>query len=391
MMNRFWIVLALAATLIVAAAAQTSPSSSNPNNTAPLASSQSNPSAKQNPASQQDQSSSSTQPSNMQQTPDQKAADENLQARQPLTAERHEGFWGKINPFARKKYVQRQLTPVRDRVNELDELTAANAKSIKDVDARAQQGIQLASSKANEADMHAVDAGNRAQAAQQTATQASTRIQTVEQVVTNIDQYRPVTQAELRFRPGQTALSKKAKAALDDMAKGLKDQKGYILEVQGFSAGRGEPAIESSQRMADAVRRYLVINSEIPVYRVHVLGLGNAAIPSGDGTAKRVRGARVEVSLLKNDLEQLSSMQPISSGSSASPMSYQGGMSGAATPSQPASSPGSEQPAQDTPASDMNAPASQVAPATAEPVSPAPPRQSATPSTPPQQSNPPQQ
>ncbi|MBZ5568416.1 MAG: OmpA family protein [Acidobacteriia bacterium] len=384
MKTRFWIALPLAAALIIPAAAQTSPSSSKQNTTPPAPLAQNDTSAPQNPASQQDQPASSTQPTSNQQTPDQKAADENLQARQPLAAERREGFWGKINPFARKKYVQRQLSPVRDRVNELDELTAANAKSIKDVDTRAQQGIQLASNRANEADMHAVDAGNRAQAAQQTANQTSTRIQTVEQVVTNIDQYKPVTQAEIRFRPGQTALSKKAKDALDDMTKDLKDQRGYILEVQGFSAGRGAPAIESSQRMADAVRRYLVINHDIPVYRVHVLGLGNAAIPSSDGTAKRVRGARVEISLLKNDLEQLSAMQPVSSGPFASPASYQGGTS--ETAPQPQTSPSSE-PA----ATDMNSPASTVAPATAQPVSPAPPQPSATPSTPPQQSNPPQQ
>ena len=81
-----------------------------------------------------------------------------------------------MNPFARKKYVQRQTDPIRDRVNELDELTASNTKAIKDVDARAQQGIQLASAKATEADQHAVDAGNKAQVAQQTAQQANTRL-----------------------------------------------------------------------------------------------------------------------------------------------------------------------------------------------------------------------
>src|SRR5271166_6640987 len=99
----------------------------------------------------------------------------------PLQPETHEGFWGHMNPFARKKYVARQTQPIRDRVNELDELTAANTKAIKDTDARAQQGIQMASAKANEADQHAIDAGNKAQAAQQTAQQASTRLNTVEQ------------------------------------------------------------------------------------------------------------------------------------------------------------------------------------------------------------------
>jgi outer membrane protein OmpA-like peptidoglycan-associated protein len=227
----------------------------------------------------------------------------------PLQPDTHEGFWGKLNPFARKKYVQRQTQPIRDRVNELDELTASNTKMIKDVDGRAQQGIQLASAKANEADQHAIDAGNRAQAAQQSAQQATTRLTTVEQVVGNIDQYKATTQTEIRFRPGQSVLSKKAKEALDEMATPLKGQRGYIVEVQGFSSGKGQSAIANSQKMADSVVRYLVLNHEIPVYRIYVVGMGNAPIASTEegGKAKRISGGRVEISLLKNDLEQLAS------------------------------------------------------------------------------------
>ena len=225
-----------------------------------------------------------------------------------LQPDTHEGFWGKINPFARKKYVQRQTAPIRDRVNELDELTASNTKQIKDVDARATEGIRLASAKANEADQHAIDAGNKAMAANQTATQANTRLTTVEQVVGNIDQYKASTQTEIRFRPGQSVLSKNAKAALDEMATPLKDQRGYIIEVQGFSSGRGQAAIATSQKMADSVVRYLVLNHEIPVYRIFVVGMGNAPVPTDaqDAKAKHVSGGRVEISLLKNDVEQLS-------------------------------------------------------------------------------------
>jgi outer membrane protein OmpA-like peptidoglycan-associated protein len=230
--------------------------------------------------------------------------------KQPLQAETHEGFWGKMNPFARKKYVQRQTQPIRDRVNELDELTADNTKAIKDVDSRAQQGIQLASAKASEADQHAIDAGNKAQAAQQTATQANTRLTNVEQVVGNIDQYKATTQTEIRFRPGQSVLSQNAKTALDDMATPLKNQRGYIIEVQGFSSGHGQAAIATSQKMADSVVRYLVLNHDVPVYRIYVVGMGNAPVPSAstDDSAKtqRTSGGRVEISLLKNDLEQLS-------------------------------------------------------------------------------------
>ena len=264
------------------------------------------------PAIAQTTSSTSdqTQPAATQQTQSSSTSSDNSTAsgKAPLAAPSREGFWGRVNPFARKKYVQRQTEPIRDRVNELDELTSSNSKSIRDTDARAQQGIKLASDKANEADQHAVDAGNKATAAQQSAQQVTARVQTVETVVGNIDQYKASNQTEIRFRPGQTVLSKNAKDALDTMASGVKGQRGYIIEVQGFSSGKGQTAISNSQKMAESVVRYLVLNHEIPVYRIYLVGMGNAPVPTTDETAKtkRVSGGRVEISLLKNDLEQLS-------------------------------------------------------------------------------------
>src|SRR5580700_6568428 len=224
----------------------------------------------------------------------------------PLAPPSREGFWGRVNPFARKKYVQRQTEPIRDRVNELDDLTATNSKNIKDTDARAQAGIKLASDKADQADQHAVDAGNKATAAQQTAQQATTRVQTVETMVSNIDQYKAENQTEILFRAGQSILSKSAKDALDTMAESVKGQHGYIIEVQGFSSGRGQIAITNSQKMAESVVRYLVLQHEIPVYRIYLVGMGNAPTADEATKTKRSSGGRVEISLLKNDLEQLS-------------------------------------------------------------------------------------
>ncbi len=246
----------------------------------------------------------------------------NATGKAPLAPPSREGFWGRVNPFARKKYVQRQTEPIRDRVNELDELTSSNGKAIKDTDSRAQAGIKLASDKASEADQHAIEAGNKATQAQQSAQQVTSKVQNVESVVSNIDQYKASNQTEIRFRPGQTVLSKNAKDALDQMAGGVKGQRGYIIEVQGFSSGKGQTAITTSQKMAESVVRYLVLNHEIPVYRIYLVGMGNAPAPaSTDDTAKskRISGGRVEVSLLKNDLEQLSSNSgaPMMSGDQA--------------------------------------------------------------------------
>ncbi len=91
----------------------------------------------------------------------------------------------------------------------------------------------------------------------------------------------------------------------------MKDQKGYLVEVQGFTPGRGAASIQQSQHLADSVVRYLVINHQIPVYRIYELGLGNAAIQSASGerTAKPSQGSRVEVTLLKNSVGDMQASQ----------------------------------------------------------------------------------
>ncbi len=149
----------------------------------------------------------------------------------------------------------------------------------------------------------------------ETAQQAHTRLNTVEQVVTNIDQYQPSTQTEILFKSGQTVLSQNAKNALDEMATSLKDQRGYVVEVQGFASGHSQAAIATSQKMAESVVRYLVLNHGIPVYRIYLVGMGNAPPPSATASndekpKKRMKGGRVEVSLLKNNLEYLATTAP---------------------------------------------------------------------------------
>lgn len=224
--------------------------------------------------------------------------------KEPLETPRPTDFWDGeepglgpliMHPFATKKYVKRQTQPIHDRLNELDELTNSNRTMIRDVDTRAQKGIQLASDRTKLADDHAADATSKAQMAGQTAADVNAHLSRVETKVGNIDSYKSGSLTEIRFRPGQSALSKQAKEALDAIGSQVKGQHGYILEVRGFSAGGGQTAIANSRKMADAVVRYMVLNNEIPAYRIYVLGMGNA-----DSTSK----TRVEVSVLKNDLEQ---------------------------------------------------------------------------------------
>ena len=229
----------------------------------------------------------------------------------PLTPGSNGDFWNGADPnvanlvghpITSKKYVKGMTQPLADCLNQLDGTAAANTQAIKDIDGRSQNGVQLATARVNEADQHATDADNRARAAQEAAAQTTAHLSKVERVVGNLDQYKGGTQAEIDFRPGQTVLNKKAKNALDEMAGSLKDERNYVIEVRGYSSGQGHAAMAASRNMADSVVRYLVLNHQIPVHRIFAVGMGNVPTAAG-ATGKRPSSSRVEVSLLKNDLE----------------------------------------------------------------------------------------
>jgi outer membrane protein OmpA-like peptidoglycan-associated protein len=230
----------------------------------------------------------------------------------PLEDQSKEGFWGHVNPFARKKWVKRQVDPIKDRTNELDQLQAKNANDIRDVDSRAQAGINHAMSTANTADQHAQDAHNRADAAQGVATDASNRTTSLNGTVSNLDQYQTVAETAVPFVPGHTVLGPKGKAQLDDVAGKLSGEKGYIIEVEGYSRG----GVQTSQAMADAVVRYLVTEHQVPIYRIYRTGMGKNVAKSTDGEKVIVNGVRV--SLMHNSLATMGTTTASNTGASSS-------------------------------------------------------------------------
>jgi outer membrane protein OmpA-like peptidoglycan-associated protein len=223
----------------------------------------------------------------------------------PLPEKSNEGFWGHMNPFARKNWVNRQLDPVKDRLNELDQLQAKNAADIKDVDQRAQNGIHAAQATADQANQTAGQANQTAGQAQQVAQSASDKTAQLGETVANLDQYHPITNTDIRFRPGQAALNQKAKDALDQVVSQLQGQKGYVVEVEGYSRSHGTVGMENSQHMAEVVVRYLA-EHQIPVWRIHEVAMGNAPVSSDDNSEAKP-GSVVRISLMANSLAALNS------------------------------------------------------------------------------------
>jgi len=219
----------------------------------------------------------------------------------PTMNQSREGFWGRVYPFARKKWVKRQTDPINDRLSELDEVNAKNAKDIQDVDTRAQAGIRQAQSTADGANQLATTAGQQAQNANGIAQGASGHVDQLNTTVNGLDQYRQVTEADIAFHGGNPVLSAASKKQLDDLATSASGQQGYILEVEAHSPLAGSAGIQSSQRFAEAVKRYLVTQHEIPVYRMHAVALGNAH-SQADQDEKPVRTSSVHIRLMENSL-----------------------------------------------------------------------------------------
>ncbi len=221
----------------------------------------------------------------------------------PLNTEVKEGFWGRVNPFARKKWVNKRVDPLKDRISELDEVNGKNASDIQDVDGRAQGGIRKAQFTADAAGQAAAAASDQAGKASAIAQTASGHVDRLGQTIGGLDQYRLVSEADVAFRGSQPILSDAARKQLDDMAAGLAGHQGYIVEIEGRSPAAGSAGIQNSERLAEAVKRYLVTNHQIPVFRLHSVALGNLR-PAGNGeeTSKPVRTSSVHIRLMENSL-----------------------------------------------------------------------------------------
>jgi len=235
------------------------------------------------------------------------AAPQTTAAATPSPNTEHEGFWGRVNPFARKKWVGVRLAPLKGQLNELDEVNAKNARDIQDVDGRAQAGIHQAQSTADAAGQTASAAGSAAQKANSTAQRAIGQVSRLDLTINGIDQYHQVSEMDVAFRGVQPVLSPTARQQLVTLAAGLQAKQGYIVEIEGHSPPSGAAGIQNSQRMAEAVKRCLVIDNNIPVYRLHSVALGNA---QNAAVGEPAKSGSVHVRLMENSLAAQAAPSP---------------------------------------------------------------------------------
>ena len=203
-----------------------------------------------------------------------------------------------------KNYVRKQTEPMIDKTNELDELTAKNTRDVRDVDTRAQQGIQNVNQKAADADQKAGDARTHADQAQTMASQAGDRAEALGKQVANLDNYHTVVETSVHFAFDKADLTKPAKEALDQLLAAVPNTKGYMVVLEGGtdSVGTSQYNYKLSERRADAVVQYLAVNN-IPAHKIYVIGLGKDKEAAPNSTKDgRAKNRRVDVRLMSNTM-----------------------------------------------------------------------------------------
>lgn len=202
-----------------------------------------------------------------------------------------------------KNYVRQQTTPLINKTNELDDMTAKNSRDIKDVDQRAQAGIQAAQTRAEEVDKKALAAGADADKAQLAANDATQGVDRLTNTVINLDNYRPVVETSVHFGFDKDNLTKQAREAIDQLAASVANTKGYIITVEGGtdSVGGEDYNYDLSQRRANSVIQYLASEKNVPAYKIYLVGLGkDKPVESNKTSQGRAKNRRVDIRLMTN-------------------------------------------------------------------------------------------
>jgi OmpA-OmpF porin, OOP family len=215
---------------------------------------------------------------------------------------------------ATKKYVKQQIDPVSGKLDQVATKTDQNGQAIDKTNQTLDQTRQTQEedeTKLSATNERAVSAGNRADQAMNKANQADSKADQANQglaglktQVDSLDDYKQVAETTVNFRFNSDKLDSDSKMALDNMVSNQNHFKRFYIAVEGFTDKVGSPTYNEalSRRRADAVVEYLVGQHDIPIYRVHMVGLGEQKpVEDARTRAANAKNRRVEVTFYSAD------------------------------------------------------------------------------------------
>jgi outer membrane protein OmpA-like peptidoglycan-associated protein len=222
---------------------------------------------------------------------------------------------------ATKKFVRQTVDPVSgkletvaqqsnqqgEKLNQTGEKLNQTASSLDDTrKSLSQDETELSATKerAMTADNKAGEAMTQANSANQKADKLTGDLTELRSTVANLDDYKQVNQAIVNFKFNSDKLNADSKQQLDQMVASQNQYKRFFIAVEGYTDSIGPVDYNAalSRRRADAVVEYLVAQHNIPIYRVHMVGLGKEKpVDEARTSAARAKNRRVEVSLFSAD------------------------------------------------------------------------------------------
>ena len=216
---------------------------------------------------------------------------------------------GSSTACATKKFVRTSVGEVNDKVDSLgrsveetQERTRQNEGRIADVDQRAQAAAQAAQGAAKAAQDSANTANSAASAASNTANTAVSKADAVDKATKRLVFEVVLSEDQGNFKFAKTELPDEAKARLDSMITQLKaDPKGAYFEIEGHTDNTGDKLINEKLGMerAEAVKRYLYQQHQIPLHKINVISYGEDKPVAPNNTRDgRAQNRRVVIRVL---------------------------------------------------------------------------------------------
>ena len=113
---------------------------------------------------------------------------------------------------ATKEYVRNQVTPINNKIDELNDITAKNTQGIKDADSKADQGINAANARPESASLEFRHQANQGVA------RVWKRRNGLQGTVENLDNYKPAANTTIQFATNNATLTKADQQMLDEFA-----------------------------------------------------------------------------------------------------------------------------------------------------------------------------
>jgi peptidoglycan-associated lipoprotein len=213
---------------------------------------------------------------------------------------------GGTTACATKKFVRTNVGQVNEKVDSLgrtveetQERTRQNEGRISDVDQRAQSGIAKASQAAEAANTNANNARTEALAATKVV---DTKVDALDKASKRLVYEVVLSEDSGNFKFAKVELPQEAKAKLDEMIEKMKaDPKGAYFEIEGHTDNVGEAKVNEriGLERAEAVKRYLYEQHQIPLHKMNVISYGEDKPVAPNKTKEgRAQNRRVVIKVL---------------------------------------------------------------------------------------------